>query len=206
MDGLSDQYVINLSSYFHVWSGVFSPYFTVDEVAVPDTNEVLRVARQLRTLVFKDPDVEYQFLRLHGRCKRMRHNLASCTQVNDSGPLRKILASLKRPLYESIWRFEANSMRGFFRRFLYDVQPGAKYVWDILPSLRVKAADSVITVNLEVRRGVNAHLSSGHPKSLLEDFEAKVALYNALVEENEDLWTCDFQLTKLQWAVIEAMA
>ena len=45
MDELSDQYVINLSSYFHVWSGIFSPYFTVDEVAVPDTTKVLRVAR-----------------------------------------------------------------------------------------------------------------------------------------------------------------
>ena len=78
-------------------------------------------------------------------------------------------------------------------------------MWDILPSLRVKAADSVITVNFEVRRGANARLSNGQPKSLLEDFEAKVALFNSLLEENQDLWDCEFDLTKLQWAVIEVL-
>ena len=135
----------------------------------------------------------------------MRNTLASCIEVNKSGPLRKILAALKRPLYESIYDFERNCLRGFFRRFFYDIQPGAKYVWDILPSLRVKAADSVITVNFEVRRGANSRLSNGQPKSLLEDFEAKVALFNSLLEENQDLWDCEFDLTKIQWAVFEVL-
>ena len=88
-------------------------------------------------------------------------------------------------------------MRGFFRRFLYDIQPGATYVLDVLPSIKVKAADNVITVNFEVRRGANTRLSNGQSTSLLEDFEAKVALFNALVEENENLWNYDFDLTKL---------
>ena len=70
-------------------------------------------------------------------------------------------------------------------------------MWDILPSIKIKIGENVHTINFEVRKGGNERLSKSQKQYSLGEVEEKVAIFNALVKDNEDLWNYDFNLTRV---------
>ena len=135
VDELSERYVIDLGSYFHLWSGLHTPFFEIQTVKTPEHPEGIKTVHQLRPLPLKDLEVARELKLIRTQAKALRESLASCVEVNRSGPLRSALAALKKPLLKSIHNFESHCIVGLLRRHFYDVQPGARYVWDILPSV-----------------------------------------------------------------------
>jgi len=137
VEELGDDYVLDLTRQFYLWSGAFSPFFVVEHVKDEEDPEGFKVARQVRPLPLRDQHVAAELKNFLASCKTMENSVTSCKEVNQSGPLRTILAALKKPLLKSLFHFREHGLRGIFRRHFYDLQPGAPYVWDTLQSLQI---------------------------------------------------------------------
>ena len=97
---------MDLGSYFHLWSGWHSPFFEITTVKTPEYPDGYKMAEQLRPLPLKDLEVARELQEIHRQCKALRDSLAPCVEVNESGPLRSVLAALKKPLLKTIHNFE----------------------------------------------------------------------------------------------------
>ena len=72
IDELSERYVIDLGSYFNLWSGLHTPFFEIKTVKTPEYPEGYKTAHQLRPLPLKDLEVARELKLIHFQHKAVR--------------------------------------------------------------------------------------------------------------------------------------
>ena len=106
------------------------------------------MAKQTRPLSIRDPQVCEELDGFVSICEEIRTSIPSCVDVNESGPLRTVLAAIKKPLVKGLHNFQYNGVRGIFRRHLSAMQPAVLDHLIVVKKIQVKTPQNEFVLSL----------------------------------------------------------
>ena len=202
VEKLGGRRLSHFTQFFSLWSGHHVPFFKICDRVDPKGEVVCKWPVQVRPLPIRDQAVANELEAFVTRSSILYKNLPSCVEVNESGPLRTVLAGIKHHLYKQVQHFKDDGVKGILRNYLFSLQPEHLTLKLPLKKIEIETKNMKFNFNFEVRVGTNERFCHSEIKTTFEDLEARVERFRRLLPFNEELLDYEIQLTPYQRCIM----